>query len=466
MVGKKRKKNRRKSLLSSALSEVRKSFITFGMVSLGCPKNQVDSEKIAANMLEAGFALCEDEASADVVVINTCSFIAPAREESHSAIREFAALRRKGEVKALVVAGCMAQQEGAKLLEQFEEIDAVVTFSAYPRIAGIVRRFLEEGVRVFEGEREYELGAETGRLILSGPYTAYVRIAEGCSNPCTFCTIPEIRGPFRSKAPEAVLEEAAELTEFGIRELVLIAQDTTAYGLDLGGDISIAGLLKSLDEVEGVGWIRLMYTNPAKVTDELIDTIAQTPSVVKYLDMPVQHVSDRILKKMGRRHSEKATRELVRKLHERIPGLALRTSLIVGFPGETEDDFRRLLEFVREGHFQRLGAFTYSKEKGTPAGRMRRAILAEVASRRYEELMLAQQEVAFEFARSLVGKRVETLVESEYEGGATAFEGRTCMDAPEIDCKALIRSLEVQPGQLVSLKVVDTRGYDLILGDS
>ncbi len=436
---------------------------TFGMVSLGCPKNLVDSEKIAASMLKGGFILCQDEASADVVIVNTCSFIAPAREESVSVINEFASLRRKGAIRALVVAGCMAQQERESLLEAHPEVDAAVSFSAYGHMAQIVRGFLEKGVRVFEGEREYELGAETGRLLLSGPCSAYLRIAEGCSNACTFCTIPAIRGPLRSKPPAAVLEEAAELVKSGVRELVLIAQDTTAYGSDLDEDTDLARLLVSLSELKGIGWIRLMYASPEKVTDELIDVIARTPAVLKYLDMPVQHISGRVLRKMGRRHSERKTRSLIEKLRERIPGLVLRTSLITGFPGETQEDFQKLLAFVREGHFQRLGAFTYSKEKGTPASRMRKTVPPEVAAGRYEELMLAQQEVTFEFARGLVGKRVEVLVESSPGGGVS--EGRTYMDAPEIDCKAFVLGSEAGPGQIVELEVVDTAGYDLIVGE-
>ena len=437
--------------------------VTFGIVSLGCPKNLVDSEKIAAKLLQAGFVLCEDETAADVVVVNTCCFIAPAREETFSVIREFAGLKRRKKLRALIVAGCMAVQKGETLLEQFEEIDAVLAFSAYPRIAQTLRRVLEEGGRFVEGARDYELGAELGRLILSGPHSAYLRIAEGCPNACTFCTIPAIRGPLRSKPPEAVLEEAGELAAFGIRELVLIAQDTTSYGDDLGGDANLAGLIGALAGAEDIGWIRLMYANPARVTDELIDAIAGTPSVVKYLDMPVQHISGPVLKKMGRHHTEKSTRALVRRLHERIPGLALRTSLMVGFPGETREDFDKLLDFVREGHFQRLGAFTYSKEKGTPASRMRKAVPPEAAARRYEELMLAQQDVAFTFAAGLVGKHVDVLVESECEGGAFAFEGRTYMDAPEVDCKALIRSRAVRPGRIMSMEVVDTQGYDIVV---
>lgn len=434
---------------------------TFGMVCLGCPKNLVDSEKIAAAMLGAGFILCHDEASADVVVVNTCSFIAPAREESTTVINEFAALRRRGTIRALVVAGCMAEQEREKLLVVHPEVDVAVSFSAYGRIAGIVRRFLDKGVRVFEGEREYELGAETGRLLLSGPCSAYLRVAEGCSNSCTFCTIPSIRGPLRSKPVAAAVEEAAELVESGAKELVLIAQDTTAYGSDLDDGADLAQLLVKLSELDGVGWLRLMYASPEKVTDGLIDVIAGTPGVLNYLDMPVQHISGRMLKKMGRRHGERKTRSLIRKLRERIPGLILRTSLITGFPGETQEDFEKLLDFVREGHFQRLGTFTYSKEKGTPASRMRKQVPPEVAARRYEELMLAQQDVTFDFARNLVGKRVEVLVESRQEDGV--YVGRTYMDAPEVDCRAYILNSEAQPGQVLELEVVDTAGYDLIV---
>jgi ribosomal protein S12 methylthiotransferase len=435
--------------------------VTFGLVSLGCPKNLVDSEKIAARMLEAGFLLCEDEKTAEVVIVNTCCFIAPAREEALSVINEFADLKRRKGIEALVVAGCMAQQEGEKLLETHPGVDAAVSFSAYPRIAALVRRVLDRRERFFEGEREYELGPETGRLILSGPYTAYLRIAEGCSNACTFCTIPAIRGPLRSKLPEAVLEEARELAAFGIRELVVIAQDTTAYGSDLDENIEVAELLARLSEIEGLRWIRLMYASPERVTDKLTDVIANTPRVVKYLDLPVQHVSGSVVRRMGRRHGEEETRKLVRTLHERIPGLALRTSLIAGFPGETEEDFEKLLDFVGEGHFQRLGVFEYSREEGTPAAKMSQHLAPAVISERHERLMLAQREVAHSFARSLIGKRLEVLVEIQTE--PESFEGRTYMDAPDIDCRALIETGDAQEGTVLEMEVVDTSGYDLIL---
>jgi ribosomal protein S12 methylthiotransferase len=453
MGRKKKHKRRRKNDSGDAL--------TFGLVSLGCPKNLVDSEKIAANMMENGFLLCADERRADVVIVNTCCFIEPARQEAFSVIREIVDLKRRGGVRALIVAGCLAQQGGEQLLETYAEVDAAVTFSAYPRMAGIARRVLESKERFLEGEMEYELGAETGRLILSGPYSAYLRVAEGCSNACTFCTIPDIRGPFRSKPSDAVLEEARELAEFGIRELVVIAQDTTAYGSDLGGGMDIADLLTRLSEIESLEWIRLMYASPEKVSDKLIDIIADTPHVVKYLDLPVQHISGSILKRMGRRHSEEETRRLVRRLHERIPGLVLRTSLIAGFPGETEGDFARLLDFVKEGHFQRLGVFGYSREEQTPAGKMNSQLAPDVISERHEKLMLAQQEVAQSFASSLVGKRLGVLVERRT--GQKSFEGRTCMDAPEIDCQALIESENVEEGRVLEMEVVDTSGYDLIL---
>ncbi len=451
-----RKKNRRKQRRSDS-----EDGVTFGLVSLGCPKNLVDSEKIAASMLEGDFLLCEDEKTAEVVIVNTCCFIEPARKEALSVINELAELKRHGGIRALIVAGCMAQQEGEKLLETLPEVDAAVTFSAYPRIAALARCVLEKKDRFFEGEREYELQAETGRLILSGPYTAYLRIAEGCSNKCTFCTIPKIRGPFRSKTPEAVLEEARELAEFGIKELVVIAQDTTAYGSDLDEGIDVAELLVRLSEVEGLRWIRLMYASPEKVTDKLIDVIAGTPRIVKYLDLPVQHISGPVLKRMGRRHSEEKTRGLVRRLHERIPGLALRTSLIAGFPGETEDDFRKLLDFVKEGYFQRLGAFEYSREEGTPAGKMSDQLPPGVITDRHESLMLAQREVAHSFARSMVGKQLEVLVERRT--GQGRFEGRTYMDAPEIDCRALIELEDAPEDPVPEMEVVDTSGYDLIL---
>lgn len=458
------KAKRKKSPRRSASGELRgagKEILTFGMVSLGCPKNLVDSEKIAANLIEDGFVLMQDADSADVVIINTCSFIAPAREESLSVISEFAALRRRGKLRALVVAGCMAQQEREHLLDVHPEVDAAVSFSAYGRMAEVVRSCVDGGERFFVGGISDRLSAETGRLILSGRYCAYLRIAEGCSNNCTFCTIPSIRGRFHSKPPDAVLEEARELVEFGIKELVLIAQDTTSYGSDLGTGVDLPRLIASISAVEGVGWIRVMYANPARVTDELISAIADTSAVVKYLDLPIQHISGPVLKRMGRRPGERATRKLIHRLHERIPGLALRTSLMAGFPGETREDFGKLLRFVREGHFQRLGAFTYSPEAGTGAARMRNPVPPKLAARRRQQLMLTQQEVTFAFARSLIGKRVETLVESG--GEEFPFEGRSYTDAPEIDCRAYIRSRDLRPGQIAVLRVVDTAGYDLIL---
>jgi ribosomal protein S12 methylthiotransferase len=440
----------------------RESVITFGIVSLGCPKNLVDSENIAAGMLEGGFVLQADETQAEVIVVNTCSFIEAAREESASVIGELAARRKSGTLRALIVAGCMAQQEGANLLRKYPEIDLAVSFSSYPRIVGLVRRVLETGKKVFEGGNRYDLRAETGRLLLSGPYTAYLRIAEGCSNKCTFCTIPSIRGPFRSKPFGAVLEEAGELAGYGVKEIILIAQDTTLYGTDLRDGGSLPKLLSALDETGGFNWIRLMYANPARVTDELIDAIAGCPRVVKYLDLPIQHISGPVLKRMGRLQGEDETREVVRKLHDRIPGLVLRTSLIAGFPGETDEDFGKLLDFVNEGHFQRLGVFAYSREEHTPAGRMPGHLPEHVVAGRRDELMRAQQRVAFAFAESLVGSRLGVLVERA--AGDGGFEGRTFMDAPDVDGKALIPDMPVRPGIITELEVIDTEGYDLILG--
>ena len=437
--------------------------VTFGLVSLGCPKNLVDTEKMSATLMENGFVLHEDETSADIIIINTCSFIAPAREESYAVIREFCELRRKGLIRALVVTGCLVQQKGEGLLDKHPEIDAAVSFSAYPRIAVIIREVLDLGSRTFNGGQDYELTVESPRLVLSGPYSAYLRISEGCSNTCTFCTIPSIRGEFRSKPENAVLEEAGELVGIGIKELILIGQDTTAYGSDLDGNANLARIAGKIGSIKGVEWVRIMYANPARTSEELVNVIADTPEIVKYLDVPIQHISGRVLKRMGRRHGEKETRELIEHLHNRVPDLTLRTSLLVGFPGETEDDFQRLLEFVKEGHFQRLGVFTYSREEGTPASRMGKPVPPEEASGRCEEIMLAQQDSVFKFTRSLMGKRLDTLVEYMNEDGS--FSGRTCMDAPEVDCAAIINSASVQPGDIAGMEVVDSSGYDLILED-
>ncbi|MBX3467362.1 MAG: 30S ribosomal protein S12 methylthiotransferase RimO [Planctomycetes bacterium] len=445
-----------------------------GVISLGCPKNMVDTEVLLGRVAEE-HVICADPADADVVIVNTCGFIDQARDESLAVIREMAELKAAGKLQGLVVAGCLAQRWGDKLREEAPGIDSVLGMAEYGQINTVLKkvltaRDLAERARapwrtLVADDPTFAVEAQTGRLRVTPPHYAYLQVSEGCDNACTFCSIPTFRGLFRSKPRAAVLAEAEELAASGALELNLISQDTTDWGKDLPGEqAGLAGLLPDLAAVDGVRWLRLLYAYPGHVSDGLIRALRDLqPKVVPYLDMPIQHIDTQMLKRMGRRHTREQTRALLEKLRAEVPGLVLRTTFIVGFPGETEAQFQQLVDFVDEFRFERVGAFPYSHEPDTPAGEhFEDDVPAEVKAERVARLMEAQQPIAFEHARGLVGREVDVLVEG-VDAETGKLVGRTPYDAPEIDPHVRIGGRrKAEPGRLVRAKVTKADGYDVV----
>lgn len=443
-----------------------------GIISLGCPKNTVDTEVLLGRIAE-NHVVCGDPADADVVVVNTCAFIDQARDESMGVIREMARWKQEGKISGLVVTGCLAQRWGEKIRDEVGEVDAVLAMAEYEHVNEVLEkvltaRDLAEAARapwrtLVAQDPSYAVPEQTGRLRVTPPHYAYLQVSEGCDNACTFCSIPTFRGLFRSKPRERAVAEAKELIGAGAVELNVISQDTTDWGKDLPGKPDLAELLRELAGLDGLRWLRILYAYPGHVSDELVRALRELqPRVVPYLDMPIQHISTPVLKRMGRRHTREQTRALLTKLRAEVPGLVLRTTFICGFPGETEEQHRELVDFVREFRFERVGAFPYSHEPGTPAGeRFEDDVPAEVKQRRVDEVMAAQQAIAFQFARGQVGRTIEVLVEGEDEEGRPV--GRAPWDAPEIDCQVvLIDAAEAAPGEVVRARVVDAAGYDLV----
>ena len=446
-----------------------------GIISLGCPKNLVDTE-VLLGKIALDHVVCADPNDADVVLVNTCGFIDQAREESLAVIREVAEWKAAGKIRGLVVTGCLAQRWGEKIREASPGVDAVLGMSEYEQIGKVLRGVLgarkaAERARapwrtLVAEDPSYPVPTQTGRLRVTPPHYAYLQLSEGCDNACTFCSIPTFRGLFRSKPRAAILAEAQELIAAGAVELNLISQDTTDWGKDLPGRPGLESLLDELSALEGLRWIRILYAYPGHVSDGVIAALGRGGKLVPYLDMPVQHISTPVLKRMGRRHTREQTIALLEKLRREVPGLALRTTFICGFPGETEAQFQELLELVRDLRIERVGAFPYSHEPDTPAGeRFQDDVPAEVKAERVARLMAAQQEVAFAHAAAQVGKTLEVLVDGTDAEGHTV--GRTAWDAPEIDpCVRLAKRPRARkplpgPGSLVRAKVVAAEGYDL-----
>lgn len=434
----------------------------YAFVSLGCPKNLVDSEKMLGHLAIDGYTLVAEPENSDFVIVNTCGFIESSRAESKEVIQEMIDLKQRGRTKGVIVAGCLPERVGGgTLLEEFPEIDHVVGVFGRDEIARIADR-LVGGVRE---QRELFRPApvkaldDTQRLRITPQHFAYLKISEGCDRTCTFCSIPKMRGKHVTKPIEMVVQEANELARDGIRELILVAQDTTYYGMDLYGQVRLVELLKELEQVEGIDWIRLMYLYPVNFTDELIETIASSTKILPYLDMPLQHINSRVLKRMQRRVNRERTTELVQKLRDAIPNLVLRTTFVVGFPGETEEQFQELKEFVAETKFQRMGVFTYSLEPGTPAVKLDGHLPEEVKERRRDELMEVQQSIAFSFGESLVGYELDVLIDEEVEPGL--YAGRCFADAPEIDGLVYVQAEQLNVGDLVPVEITESRGYDL-----
>jgi ribosomal protein S12 methylthiotransferase len=434
------------------------------LVSLGCAKNLVDSEAMLGQLAESGAIISGQERLADTVVVNTCGFLESSRKEALDVLRDLARRKRAGRLRRIVVAGCLVQRDGARIQEWVPEVDALVGVHNRDDVVRAVWRLdRDAGVDRYLGDYHAPAAAgwtDRARLRLTPRLYAYVRISEGCNQKCTFCTIPSIRGPMRSKTPAALVAECQEMIADGARELILIGQDTTSYGEDLPSSSGLAHLLRRLDrECHGAEWIRLMYVYPSVLTDEIIDAIADCPRIVKYIDIPLQHIHDRVLKAMHRRVTRAQTIRLLERLRSRIPGVSIRTTFIVGFPGETEAEFSALEEFVGAFRFDAVGAFLFSPEPGTPAGRMANQVAPQVRRERYERLMLSQQRIALHLARGQVGRCLEVMVDGREPRGLVA---RHAGQAPEVDSVTLVRSRELKAGDRAVVRCIGSDGYDLI----
>ena len=448
-------------------------------VSLGCDKNLVDSEKMLGLLNEAGYRVAQEESEADAIVVNTCCFIYDAKEESVETILEMAEWKKKGRLKALIVTGCMAQRYQDEIQQEIPEVDAVIGTTGYTEIVPILDEILAEA-EASQKEAAVEEPKEKSfvnccpsidllpasladkRVVTTGGYTAYLKIAEGCDKHCTYCIIPKIRGDYRSVPMEDLIAEAKDLAESGIRELILVAQETTMYGKDIYGEKRLHILLKELCKIEDIEWIRVLYCYPEEIYDELIHTIASEDKICNYLDIPIQHASDNVLKRMGRRTTNQELRDVIAKLRKEIPDIVLRTTLITGFPGETQKDHEILMNFVDEMEFERLGVFTYSKEEGTPAEKMENQIPEEVKEERRDEIMELQQEIAFDFSEKMVGKVMKAYIEGKISG-ENAYIARTYMDIPGVDSNVfVITDEELMTGDFVNVLITGSNDYDLI----
>jgi ribosomal protein S12 methylthiotransferase len=432
-------------------------------VSLGCPKNLVSSEVILGRFVEGGFYICEDPEDSDLIVINTCAFLREAEEESMEVIKDAVMLKDRGKVKGVIVIGCLPQRYGERLKGDLKGVDAILQVDERDKIVktcGLILNSCSPGF--VPGTSEEGIKPDKARLRLTLPHLAYVRIAEGCEHTCTFCVIPKIKGRYRSKPAEMILDEVRELVSDGAKEINLIAQDTSSYGIDLYGRFMLPELLQQISELEGVKWIRILYTYPTTVTKRLIKEIADNPKVVKYIDLPIQHTNDKILQGMKRGINAVQQRDLIEFMREQIPGLFIRTSIIVGFPGEQEDEFRGLLIDLARFRFERLGVFRYSPEFGTLSYDMQPQVSEEEKRRRFEEVMSLQQGIAFDNNERLVGSDMEAIVEKRAQDQEYPWEGRTYGDAPDVDGVILLKGKGLKPGQIVQARIVGSRGYDLI----
>lgn len=430
--------------------------------SLGCDKNLVDTEVMLGELAEEGYLFTDEEAEADIVIINTCCFIRDAKEESIETILSMAELKKTGQIRALLVTGCLAQRYREEIQKEIPEVDAVLGITDIHSIVRAVRETLAGGAKNHIGESAPAPVSGTRRIVTTGGHYAYLKIAEGCDKHCTYCIIPKIRGNYRSVPMEDLLEEAAYLASQGVRELILVAQETTVYGVDLYGEKRLPELLRELCRIEGLHWIRLLYCYPEEITKELVEVMRQERKVCHYLDIPIQHASDAVLKRMGRRTSEADLRKVIAMLRAEIPDICLRTTLISGFPGETEEDFIRLHQFVNEMEFDRLGVFAYSLEEDTPAALMPDQIGEEVREGRRNELMELQQEIAFEKAAEKKGQVLEAVVEG-YLPEERIYVARTYMDAPNVDGYLFFEAeREIESGSFVEVEVTDSSDYDLV----
>lgn len=431
-------------------------------ISLGCDKNLVDTEVMLGMLASRGYEMTNDEQEADIIVINTCCFIHDAKEESIQNILEMAEYKKNGSAKALIVTGCMAERYRQEILDEIPEVDEVLGTTAYDRILDAVDAALAGQHEVMTADLEALPLPETKRLVTTGGHFAYLKIAEGCDKHCTYCIIPKIRGNFRSVPMERLLKEAQDLAEQGVKELILVAQETTLYGKDLYGEKSLPKLLRELCKISGIRWIRILYCYPEEITDELIQVMKEEPKICHYLDLPIQHANDTILKRMGRRTSKQELIDIVQKLRKEIPDICLRTTLITGFPGETQEQHEEVMEFIDTLEFDRLGAFTYSPEEDTPAATFEDQIDEEVKEDRQADIMELQQEIAFDKAEDMIGREVLVMIEGKV-ADENAYVGRTYRDAPNVDGLIFINTdVELISGDFAKVKVTGALDYDLI----
>lgn len=431
-------------------------------ISLGCDKNLVDSEEMLGLLNSEHYVFTDDESEADIIIINTCCFVNDAKEESINTILQMAEYKKSGSCKALIVTGCLAQRYKTEISDEIPEVDAILGTSSYDKIV--------EAVKITTAGKKYEEFAsldeliveENKRVVTTGGHYAYIKIAEGCNKCCTYCIIPKIRGRYRSVPEEEIIKTAEKLVENGAKELILVAQETTLYGVDLYGRKTLPDLLKKICRIPGLVWVRILYCYPEEITDELVEVIKNEPKVCKYIDMPIQHASDRVLKLMGRRTNRAELTERISKIRREIPDMIIRTTLISGFPGETEDEHRELLEFVDEMEFDRLGVFTYSPEEDTVAAEMTEQIDEDVKATRKNEIMELQQEIAFEKAEDMIGRELLVMIEGKVVD-ENAYVGRTYMDCPNVDGNIFVTTdAELMTGDFVKVKVTGAVEYDLI----
>jgi ribosomal protein S12 methylthiotransferase len=453
---------------------------SLAFVSLGCPKNTVDSERMLGQLTQDGYALTPDADGADVVVVNTCGFIEPARQESLAVVRQMLDLKRQGKVGAVVVAGCLAERQRERLLDEVPDVDQIVGVFGREEIAAVLDRATKHphplplsrkagrGENAIAEQRSLFRPApvraleDTARLRITPRHYAYLKISEGCDRLCTFCAIPQMRGKHVTKPIEEVIREARELAADGVRELIIVAQDTTYYGLDLYGRTRLAELLRELDQVDGIEWIRILYCYPEHFTDEVMDALALAQKIIPYLDMPLQHINDRMLKRMQRRVTRSQTVDLLDRLRNTIPNLTMRTTFITGFPGETEADVDELCDFVRSVKFERCGVFTYSLEPDTPAARLPDHLPEEIKAERRDRVMAVQQQVAFDWSVRQVGRELDVIVDGPDPDMPSHVQARSHADSPDIDAMVRVKGKNLRPGDIVKVKVTAADGYDLV----
>lgn len=431
-------------------------------VSLGCDKNLVDSEMMIGMLAEKGHVITDNEKEAEVVVVNTCCFILDAKQESIDTILQMAEFKKNGKMKVLIVTGCLGERYREEIQTEIPQVDAILGTNSFDVIADTIEEVLQGKKQNHFHDIQAVPVHGKKRMVTTGGHYAYLKIAEGCDKHCTYCIIPKIRGDFRSVPMEVLLEEARKLAEDGVKELILVAQETTVYGKDLYGKKSLPELLQKLAAIDGLQFIRLLYCYPEEITPELIQVIKEEPKICHYLDMPIQHASDAVLKRMGRRTNNEQLRNIVTTLRKEIPDICLRTTLITGFPGETGTDFTILKEFVKEMRFDRLGVFPYSAEEGTPAAKMKKQVPSFIKNMRRNAIMKIQQQIAFEKAEEMIGKKLEVLIEGKLpEDGV--FIGRTYKDAPNVDGMIFVNSdRELVTGDVVTVGITDYHEYDLI----